>query len=308
MELEVAIIEWIQNSLGSIGNALGDVFSFIGGETGLMILLVIVLFCWRKETGQKLALIIASLHAWFAMIKAVVKRPRPYAEYPDRVEALALVDAEASATDVAAQGFSFPSMHSGAVAASYFTLARVIKKKWFWVLAAALTLLVGFFRVATGNHYPTDVLAGWALGFAVIGVFDMLERHVQTELARHLILLAVTLPGLFFVRTEDYFTSLGLLIGAIIAIPFERKYVGYQDTRNIWAMILRTIGAFAIYFGLNTLLKLPFSEEFLDSASMSALLVRTCRYTINMFVIMGVYPKVFPLFEKVGKHKEKQHG
>ena len=305
MEWEVRIIEWIQGSLGSAGRVLGNVFSFIGGETGLMILLVIVLFCWKKEVGQKLALIIASLHAWFAMIKAVVKRPRPYAAYPDRVEALALVDSEAAATDVAAQGYSFPSMHSGAVAASYFTLAREIKKRWFRITAIALTFLVGLFRVVTGNHYPTDVLAGWALGFAVTGIFDLLEKHIQKERVRHLILLAVTLPGLFFVRTEDYFTSLGLLIGAVIAIPFERKYVDYQDTRNIWAMILRATGAFAIYFGLNTLLKMPFSDEFLDSASLSAFLVRTGRYTINMFVIMGLYPKIFPLFEKIGKSSGK---
>ena len=305
MEWEVRIIEWIQNNPGGAGKALGNVFSFIGGETGLMILLVIVLFCWKKETGQKLALIIASLHAWFAMIKAAVMRPRPYAKYPDRVEALALVDSDASAMDVVAQGYSFPSMHSGAVAASYFTLAREIRKKWFWILAAALTLLVGFFRVATGNHYPTDVLAGWALGFAVMGIFELLDRSVKKEWVRYVILLAVSVPGLFYVRTEDYFTSLGLLIGAAVAIPFERKYVGFQDTRNVWAMILRTVGAFAIYYGLNTLLKLPFSSDFLDSANLSALLIRTARYTINMFVIMGVYPKVFPLFEKAGHDNDK---
>ena len=95
-----------------------------------------------------------------------------------------------------------------------------------------------------------------------------------------------------------------MLIGAIIAIPFERKYVNFQDTRKIPAMILRAIGAFAIYFGLNTLLKMPFSEAFLDSGSLSALLVRTARYIVIMFVIMGIYPKVFPLFEKIGKKQD----
>lgn len=297
MEWEVRIIEWIQSNMGSFSKTLGSIFSFIGGEKGLLILLVIVLFCWRKKEGQKLALIIASLHVWFSMIKAVVRRPRPYSKYPDRVEALSPVDPDSSVTDIAAQGYSFPSMHSGAVVAAYFSLARVIKKKWFWILATALSLLVGFFRVATGNHYPTDVLAGWGLGFVVIWIFDLLERHVQKEQIRYIILLVVTLPGLFFVRTEDYYTSLGLLIGAIVAIPFEKKYVNFQDTNSILAKIIRAVGAFAIYFGLNTLLKMPFSEDFLDSASLGALLVRTARYAIILFVIMGIYPKVFPLFE-----------
>ena len=301
MVWEVSLIEWIQNSLGSNCKTLGSIFSFIGGETGLMILLVIVLFCWRKEAGQKLALIIASLHIWFSMIKSLVMRPRPYADYPDRVKALAPVNTEASVTDVAAQGYSFPSMHSGAVTACYFTLAGEVKKKWFWLLAAALMLLVGFCRVATGNHYPTDVLAGWILGFAVMGIFNLLDRYVRKEWIRHLILLATALPGIFFVRTEDYFTSLGVLIGAVAAIHFERRFVNYSDTRSIVAMILRTIGAFVIYYALNTLLKMPFGKEFLDSASLSALLVRSARYAVIMFVIMGVYPLIFPLFERIRK-------
>jgi membrane-associated phospholipid phosphatase len=33
-------------------------------------------------------------------------------------------------------------------------------------VAIALTLLIGSTRVFLGVHYPTDVLAGWALGFA----------------------------------------------------------------------------------------------------------------------------------------------
>ena len=69
-------------------------------------------------------------------------------------------------------------------------------------------------------------------------------------------------------------------------------------------MILRTAGAFVLYFGLNTLLKMPFSDEFLDSAGLGALLVRTARYTVDLFVIMGIYPKIFPLFEMVGQRKK----
>jgi len=150
-------------------------------------------------------------------------------------------------------------------------------------------------------HYPTDVLAGWALGFVVIGVFALLDRYIKKEWAIHLILLISAIPGLFYVRTTDYFTALGCLIGAIAAIWFERKYVNYEDTRRFPAMLLRVIGAILIYLVVNTLLKLPFDKEFLAGTSIAAFLIRTARYAIIMFLILGVYPMMFPLFERVGK-------
>jgi multisubunit Na+/H+ antiporter MnhF subunit len=222
-------------------------------------------------------------------------------EYPDQVKALALSDNSAAALDVAAQGYSFPSMHSASIPALYFTVAKEAKKKWFWIFATVLTLLVGVSRVVAGMHYPTDVLAGWILGFAVMGVFALLDKYVKKEWLYHLILLITALPGLFYVRTTDYFTALGCLIGAVMAIHFEQKYVNYQDTRKIPAMILRLVGAVLIYFVVNTLLKLPFHKDFLAEASLAALLVRTGRYAIIMFLILGVYPMIFPLYERMGK-------
>jgi hypothetical protein len=96
---------------------------------------------------------------------------------------------------------------------------------------------------------------------------------------------------------------MGCLIGAIGAICFERKYVNFQETKNIFAMILRVIGAFLVYLVGNTLLKLPFDKQFLSGASFGALFIRMIRYAIVIFLIMGVYPMAFPAFEKVGKKK-----
>lgn len=302
MEWEAGLIKWLQTSLGGVAD-FAKYIDFFGAETGLLVLVLIVMFCWKKENGQKLALIVSCVNLWLSMIKAVVLRPRPYMEYPDRVKPLDLLDKSAAAMDVDAQGYSFPSMHSASVPAVYFWLAKEAKKKWIWIAAGVLTVLVGVSRVVTGMHYPTDVLAGWILGSAVLGVFMLIDRYVHKEWLYYVILLISALPGLFYVRTADYFTSLGCLIGAIASIIFERKFVNYEDTRRIPAMILRVCGAVLIYVVINTLLKLPFDKQFLAGASLAAFLIRTARYTIIMFLIMGVYPIVFPLFERIGKKK-----
>ncbi|MBO6308546.1 MAG: phosphatase PAP2 family protein [Oribacterium sp.] len=297
MEWEGKLIESIQTNFGFSGG-FAKFLDFFGAEIGILMLVLIVTFCYKKEVGQKLVLMVSSLNMWLPMIKSVVLRPRPYMEYPDRVKPLALQDKGAAAMDVAAQGYSFPSMHSASVPALYFSLAKEAKKKWLWLLAMVLTILVGVSRVVAGMHYPTDVLAGWILGFAVMGIFTLLDRYVKKEQLYHLILLVSVLPGILYVRTTDYYTSLGCLIGAIAAIPFERKFVNFQGTRRIPAMLLRVLGAVIIYFVLNTLLKLPFDKQFLAGTSLAAFLIRTVRYAIIMFLLMGVYPMVFPRFEK----------
>lgn len=300
MEWEANLIEWMQTSFSS-SSGFSKFFDFFGAEMGLLAVVLIVMFCWKKEAGQRLALIVACVNMWLPMIKSVVLRPRPYMEYPDRLKALALSDESAEAMDVAAQGYSFPSMHSASVPALYFALAKEVKKKWLWIVAGVLTVVVGFSRVVAGMHYPTDVLAGWILGFAVLGVFALLDRYIHKEWLYYLILLISALPGVLYVRTTDYFTALGCLIGAVAAFSFERRYVNYEDTRRIPAMILRLLGAVVIYLVVNSLLKMPFDKEFLAGTSLAAFLIRTARYAIIMFLIMGVYPIMFPLFEKIGK-------
>ena len=142
-----------------------------------------------------------------------------------------------------------------------------------------------------------------AIGVLAVGFNVLLQKKVQKEWVRYAIMVALALPGLFWCRSRDYFSALGLLIGAAFAFPYEAKYIQFKDTRNVWAMILRTVGAFAVYYALNTLLKLPFSKEFLDNGTLAAGLVRTARYAVVLFVALAVYPRVFPIFEKIGKKK-----
>ena len=165
--------------------------------------------------------------------------------------------------------------------------------------ALILPLMVGISRVMLGVHYPTDVLVGWALGLFAMWAMALLEKKVPNENARILILLATALPGIFWCTSHDYFTALGMLIGLAAAVPYEKKYVQFKDTRNIPAMILRVLGALAIYFALNTLMKLPFNKEWLNTGELGANLVRCLRYAIILFVMLGIYPRCFPAFEKL---------
>ena len=295
---EVDLITWLQKALGTVGTAAAKVASFIGGETFTLLLLIVMLFCYRKEAGKRVARTVLTASMMFPMIKNIALRVRPYMAH-EGIDVLQVVEADADPADIIQQGFSFPSGHSATAVSLYGSIGRELKKKWMWTLVVLLALLIGVSRFIVGVHYPTDVLAGWAVGFAAIGVNILLEKFVRKEWTRYAILLAVSLPGIFWCTSRDYFTALGLLIAATVAFPYEEKYIRFRDTRNPAAMILRCVGAFAIYFALNTLLKMPFSKEFLDNGTLGANLIRTARYAVILFVVLAVYPRVFPVFEKI---------
>jgi len=300
---EVNLIEWLQKTIGSAGQAIAKAVTFIGGETVMLLVLLVVLFCYKKESGKHCGFTMVAASMWFPMIKNIVLRIRPYMAHPEQIKALTVAEADADPMDVIQQGYSFPSGHSANAAAMYGSIAREIRKKWMWWLAVIVPLLIGISRFVVGVHYPTDVLAGWLVGLAALGFSVLLEKKVKKEWMRSAILLAVTVPGIFWCTSRDYFTSLGLLIGMVTVFPYEKKYVNFQDTKNVWAMILRVIGAFAVYAVMNTVLKLPFNKEWLNGGTLGANLVRSARYGIMLFVLVGVYPRVFPVYEKIGRHK-----
>jgi undecaprenyl-diphosphatase len=86
---------------------------------------------------------------------------------------------------------SFPSGHSMMSAIVYLTLGALLArtqpdravKAYVLVVAAVLTVLVGVSRVYLGVHWPTDVVAGWALGglWALVCLLVMLWLQSQGE-------------------------------------------------------------------------------------------------------------------------------
>jgi undecaprenyl-diphosphatase len=135
----------------------------LGGFTvlGLVVVLGALMLLLHRRRLQAAVLVIAVLVGQVAAetTKHLVGRDRP-----DLVPHLDLVYSS-----------SFPSGHSAMSPIVYFTLAGILAagepsraaKTLLLATAALLVLAIGVSRVYLGVHWPTDVLAGWAMGTAV---------------------------------------------------------------------------------------------------------------------------------------------
>ena len=306
---EMRLMEWLQANLPHEGFGfwlLSNLSAF--GEQLLLVAIMGFLY-WglNKKFGKYIGLNVLMVNVWNPMIKNIVLRLRPYFAKDYQVELLRKIDESADAMDITAQGYSFPSGHSSNAVTVYGSLAAHEKKnRVFWALAIILPILVGFSRVFVGAHYPTDVLGGWILGIIVVLVVPWLRKTIKNRWLFYGVLLLTSIPGFFYCKTNDFFSSFGMLLGFILAEPFEERFVKFENTSNIFRCILRTIGGGLLYFGLNILLKLPFPKDLLDSATFVSYLIRTLRYAIVIFVVIGVYPMVFKLTGKLWKKKEQK--
>ncbi len=136
---------------------------------------VIILFMlWRGWRTEAVFTALATLGGFTSeIVKNIVDRPRPDKAYSANV-AVSM-----------ASGYSFPSGHVTSYSALYgflfylavTLLANIYLLKWL-VLAVcgALIVLVGPSRVYMGQHWASDALAGYALGFTYLLLVIALHR------------------------------------------------------------------------------------------------------------------------------------
>ena len=298
---EVSLMQFLQAFMSDAEVKFASIISMFGEELFLVLVLGFLYWVYDKKIGVKAGVNMLLANMLYPMIKNIALRRRPYMDHAG-IECLKIVDPEADAMDIAAQGYSFPSGHSANSSVAMGSLAYFFKHWIFKVIAVVIPLLVGISRFCLGVHYPTDVLCGWVIGYGSVFLMPFLEKKFKNERTLYWIIFALGCIGFFYCRTNDYYSSLGMLLGFILGNWFEEKYVDFDKPANALAGALRLVGGIAIFFGLNTLLKMPFPSELLSSATMAQFLIRFARYTIILFVEVGVYPL---LFGKIIKKKSQ---
>lgn len=163
---DLVMVEWMSQHRTVQLNTISTTLSAIGGMP--FVLFLTTIWClyqaWYKKYTNvvfiSLGLIGSIATAW--LLKYIISRPRPPEIYHL----------------VQSYGASFPSAHSVYAAtlgclAIYLSLEHP-KHRLIWLCAFIWLLIMGISRIYLGVHFPSDVLAGWSIGFIWITLLHML--------------------------------------------------------------------------------------------------------------------------------------
>ena len=173
VKLDAALGGLARTAASVIPTDAGFAISTLGGTEMVMPLTAAsaLLLCALREWRGALTVVLSVVgtQGLVALVKGTVERPRP----------------ESNSAMADASGFSFPSAHSATAMALYATLTFLAAGACSGRARAAVALAgfslvtaVGLSRVLLAAHYPTDVLAGWLTGAAVVGASWLVVRRL----------------------------------------------------------------------------------------------------------------------------------
>ena len=166
IEEDTAILGWLEGQRSSFWTSALVAITRLG--TGSVTLTLTTVLCvWLFARKRRLdAAFLATANFGSAIISAAIKatfeRQRPPIEIVNSV--------------LEPQSFSFPSGHAMGAMVFYVSICIIgvhLNRPWrVLVLALALAMVptMGFTRLYLGVHYPSDVVAGWALGAAWVSL------------------------------------------------------------------------------------------------------------------------------------------
>jgi len=241
------LIRTVQLVHGPVLDTIFKAITFLGEEEFFMILLPLILWCVDFAVGARLAFAFLLSPYVNVVLKDLFAHPRPFE-----------LDPAVKRHDIG--GYGLPSGHSQSAVVLWGTIAAEFHKRWLWVVAILLMVLIGFSRIYLGVHFPTDVLGGWAVGAVLLALYLALEPRIEAWLkaasltVQLALAVAVPLVLMLLYPAKDTASTMAVMMGMGVGVALVRRVAPFSAAGPLWQRVVRflvgMIGLFAIYLGL----------------------------------------------------------
>lgn len=285
--MTIEVIEFLQYFRNGFLDLFFNMISFLGEEYVYILVLGILYYSVNKRLGEVLAFSLFLTSSINTIIKGFVGALRPFEKYPTRVENL---------RPDTAGGHSFPSGHTQQFTTFYYTFAMQLNKRYLFIVAGVLSVLMAISRMYLGVHFLEDVSVSIILGILVALVVTTLYNKYKDTPVMNKIYIGIVIglfPFLFFVKNEDFYTSYGLMLGFVGAMLFEQKFVNFDMDVSISKKIIRVVSGVIIML----IIQIGVKEIFIAIFGDDIIILDLIRYGLIAFIGLGVYPLLFKKFK-----------
>jgi len=199
------------------------------GSTGAYILLLpFIYWCVDEKKGLHLGImVLVSVWVNFSL-KWALDQPRPFFAGYD--PSLGIISERLG---------GFPSGHAqNSLVMLTFISTRLtpsgLTRKWAYIAAALVCLLVGFSRLYLGVHFPTDVIGGWLIGGILLAVYFLVNKRIEALIANGgfrggmIASAAVAFVMILYRPSAELLMPGGMILGLGAGFCFCKRYFGFS--------------------------------------------------------------------------------
>ncbi len=277
------VIQFLQSFSSDFLDKIMFIITSFGSAYFSICVVCIIYWCYNKDIGFKLGIIMACSGVLNSIVKNLVRSPRPIGN--PNVNSL---------YEFTAPGYSFPSGHTQSITSLGVSISIFTRNKLVLFISTILIFLVGLSRLYLGLHFMIDILGGFILALIVSIVLNEVLIKLSNFKINVLIGVLIVIFFLSIVIIEkgnmgqDYFKTMGIFIGIYLGHLFEDRYVNFSpDASNIDNVLKIIIGAFTTIV-LEILLSYLFSMFNFSFLHM-------VKYAIIGFWMFGVIPFIFKI-------------
>jgi|YNPNPStandDraft_1061719.scaffolds.fasta_scaffold18328_4 membrane-associated phospholipid phosphatase len=160
---QLEVIRWLQSGSSPLAQQVWLGLTYLGDETFYLFMFALLYWVWGPTVGFQAGLLLLLSLYLNGIAKLLFHTPRPF-----QLEGAGIVALPAA--QATAPGPAFPSGHAQGTTVLWTYLAIRFRRPWLVAFGGALILLVSLSRLALGVHWPQDILGGWAIGLALVGL------------------------------------------------------------------------------------------------------------------------------------------